>query len=145
MDETILRTLGSRDKALTVEKFGEVSLNILLSMSLISIQLWTLASAFGQITFVFIIQMLVMTVFAIHIVFWVMGREYVTAVIVSGFAGLGLGTTPVAIANRRSVTSRFGPSAKAYLVVPLVGAFFIDLLNVATIKFFIGVIKKWLL
>lgn len=128
-----------------VERFGEVSLNIFLSMSLMSMQLWTLAGAFGQITLVLIIQMLVMTVFAIHVVFWVMGRNYDAAVIASGFAGLGLGATPVAIANMSSVTSRFGPSPKAYLVVPLVGAFFIDLLNAATIKFFIGVIKNWLI
>ena len=60
------------------------------------------------------------------------------------FLGLGLGATPVAIANMDAVTERFGPSSKAFLVVPLVGAFFIDLLNVVTIKFYIGVITNWL-
>lgn len=134
-----------RINTVTVEKFGEVSLNVFLSMSLMSMQLWTLAGAFGQITFVLIMQTLVMTVFAIYVVFWAMGKNYDAAVIASGFAGLGLGATPVAIANMSSVTSRFGPSPKAYLVVPLVGAFFIDLLNAATIKFFINVIGKWLL
>ena len=89
--------------------------------------------------------MMVMTVFAIYVVFWAMGRDYDAAVIASGFAGLGLGATPVAIANMSSVTSRFGPSPKAYLVVPLVGAFFIDLLNAATIKFFINAINEWIL
>jgi ESS family glutamate:Na+ symporter len=137
--------LNWRINKVTVDKFGEVALNLFLSMSLMSMQLWTVAGAFGKITFVLIIQMLVMTLFAIYIVFWVMGRDYDAAVIASGFAGLGLGATPVAIANMSSVTSRFGPSPKAYLVVPLVGAFFIDLLNAATIKFFIGVIKKWLI
>ncbi len=137
--------LNWRINKVTVDKFGEVALNLFLSMSLMSMQLWTVAGAFGKITFVLIIQMLVMTIFAIYIVFWVMGRDYDAAVIASGFAGLGLGATPVAIANMSSITSRFGPSPKAYLVVPLVGAFFIDLLNAATIKFFIGVIKKWLI
>ncbi|HED17649.1 MAG TPA: sodium/glutamate symporter, partial [Gammaproteobacteria bacterium] len=56
---------------------------------------------------------------------------------------LGLGATPVAIANMSAVTSRFGPSIKAYLIVPLVGAFFIDVLNAATIKFFIEIISGW--
>jgi ESS family glutamate:Na+ symporter len=51
----------------------------------------------------------------------------------------------VAIANMDALTSRFGPSTKAFLVVPLVGAFFIDILNAVTIKFFIGVISRWLL
>ena len=127
----------------TVDKFGEVSLNVFLSMSLMSMQLWTLSGAFLQITFVLIVQMLVMTIFAVFIVFRVMGKDYDAAVIASGFAGLGLGATPVAIANMSAVTSRFGPSTKAYLIVPLVGAFFIDVLNAATIKFFIGVISKW--
>lgn len=63
----------------------------------------------------------------------------------AGFVGLGLGATPVAIANMDSVTLRYGPSAKAFLVVPLVGAFFIDVLNAGTIKFFINVISKWLI
>ena len=52
--------------------------------------------------------------------------------------GLGLGATPVAVANMHALTSRFGPSAKAFLVVPLVGAFFIDLINAMVIKFFLG-------
>ena len=72
------------------------------------------------------------------------GRDYDAAVITAGFAGLGLGATPVAIANMNSITSKFGSSAKAFLIVPLVGAFFIDLLNAVTIKFFIGVISEWL-
>ncbi len=62
-----------------------------------------------------------------------------------GFVGLGLGATPVAIANMDAVTRRFGPSTKAFLVVPLVGAFFIDILNAMTIKFFIGIITGWLI
>ena len=63
----------------------------------------------------------------------------------SGFAGMGLGATPVAIANMDAVTTRYGPSTKAFLVVPLVGAFFIDILNAGTINFFIRLIKDWLL
>ena len=58
---------------------------------------------------------------------------------------MGLGATPVAIANMSAVTARYGPSTKAFLVVPLVGAFFIDILNAGTINFFIGLIEKWLL
>jgi len=72
-----------------------------------------------------------------------MGSDYDAAVISSGFVGLGLGATPVAIANMTAITSRFGYSVKAFLVVPLVGAFFIDILNAAVIKFYINVITKW--
>ncbi len=130
---------------LTIEKVGEVSLNIFLSMSLMSMQLWSLAGAAGPIMIVLMVQVLVMTLFAIFVVFRFMGRDYDACVIASGFVGLGLGATPVAIANMDAVTRRFGASTKAFLVVPLVGAFFIDILNAATIKFFIGVISKWML
>ena len=67
-----------------------------------------------------------------------MGKTYDAAVICSGFTGLGLGATPVAIANMNAITRKYGPSFKAFLVVPLVGAFFVDLLNAAIIKFFLG-------
>ena len=125
--------------------FGDVSLNIFLAMSLMSMQLWTLGGAATAIMVVLIIQVLVMTGFAMFVVFRAMGRDYDAAVMTAGFAGLGLGATPVAIANMNALTSRFGPSAKAFLIIPLVGAFFIDLLNAVTIKFFIGIISRWMM
>jgi ESS family glutamate:Na+ symporter len=129
----------------TVEKFGEVSLSVFLSMSLMSMHLWTLAGGALPIMVALMAQVLAITFFAVFIVFRVMGRDYDAVIITSGFVGLGLGATPVAIANMDALTSRFGPSTKAFLVVPLVGAFFIDILNAVTIKFFIGVISRWLL
>jgi ESS family glutamate:Na+ symporter len=124
----------------TLDKMGDVSLNIFLAMSLMSMKLWTLGSAASVIMVVLMVQVIVMTFFAMYVVFRAMGRDYDAAVITAGFAGLGLGATPVAIANMNSITSKFGPSAKAFLIVPLVGAFFIDLLNAVIIKFFIGMI-----
>ena len=137
--------VGLKINARAVEKFGEVSLNVFLSMSLMSMQLWALAGAAAPIMVVLIVQVSVMTLFAVFVVFRVMGRDYDAGVIAAGFVGLGLGATPVAIANMDAVTRRYGPSPKAFLVVPLVGAFFVDLLNAATIKFYIGIITKWLL
>jgi ESS family glutamate:Na+ symporter len=67
-------------------------------------------------------------------------RDYDAVVIATGFSGLGLGATPVAIANMTLVTSTFGPSPKAMLIVPLVGTFFIDLLNAGTIQFFLKIL-----
>ncbi len=123
-----------------VGKFGDVALNIFLSMSMMAIQLWTLAAAARVIMVVLVCQVLLMTIFAIYVVFRVMGRDYDAVVIAAGFAGLGLGATPVAIANMNAVTQHYGPSTKAFLVVPLVGAFFIDILNAGTINFFIRII-----
>ncbi len=122
----------------TIDKFGEVALNLFLAMSLMSMQLWSLATAVGPILLVLMVQMLVITVVVVFVVYRAMGRDYDASVISAGFVGLGLGATPIAIANMDAVTTRFGPSPKAFLVVPLVGAFFIDILNALVIKFFVG-------
>ena len=136
--------LNFRINPKTVDKFGEVSLNIFLAMSLMSMKLWVLAGAVGPILLVLMAQMLVITLFVVLIVFRAMGRDYDASVISAGFIGLGLGATPVAIANMDAITRHFGASRKAFLVVPLVGAFFVDILNAVTIKFFIGIITRWL-
>ncbi len=120
------------------ENVAELSLQLFLAMSLMSMQLWVLAGAVGQILLVLFVQMTVITLFAIVIVFRVMGRNYDAAVIAAGFAGLGMGATPVGIANMNAVTSKYGPSPKAFLVIPLVGAFFLDLVNALVIKTFLA-------
>ena len=121
-----------------IDRGAEVSLQLFLCMSLMSMQLWTLVQSIGPIMIVMAAQMLVMTLFAVWVVFRVMGRDYDASVIAAGFSGLGLGATPVGIANMNAMTSKYGPSPKAFLVIPLIGAFFIDLTNALVIKFFIG-------
>ncbi len=125
-----------------IDRAGELALPLFLSMSLMSMQLWSLAQAFGPMLVVLAVQMLVMTVFAVFVIFRVMGRDYDACVISAGFAGLGLGATPVGIANMNAITSKYGASPKAFLVIPLVGAFFIDIANAAVIRFFIRAISR---
>lgn len=125
----------------TVDRFGTVALHLFLAMSMMTIELWTLGGALKAITLVLIAQVLLMTVFAMFVVFMITGRDYDSVVIAAGFSGLGLGATPVAIANMNAVTSVYGPSPKAMLLVPLVGAFFIDLLNAGTIQFFLRILQ----
>ena len=84
------------------------------------------------------LQALLITLVAIFAVFRLTGRNYDSAVMASGFAGLGLGATPVAIANMNALADRYGPSPKAFLVIPLIGAFFVDLMNAFVIKFFLA-------
>ena len=115
---------------------GEISLQLFLAMSLMSMQLWTLAEAMGPMLITLLLQMTLITIFAVFIVFRVMGKNYDAAVMAAGFAGLGMGATPVAIANMSAVTHKFGASPQAFLVIPLVGAFFIDIMNALVIKFF---------
>ncbi len=120
------------------DKVGEIALQLFLAMSLMSMDLNALSDGVGTVFFVLTIQMLVVTFFAVFIIFRIMGKNYDAAVICAGFTGLGLGATPVAIANMNAITRKYGPSFKAFLVVPLVGAFFVDLINAAVIKFLLG-------
>lgn len=119
-----------------VNRAGEISLHLFLAMSLMSMQLWQLAGAFGPLLMILIVQMIVISLIGVFLVFRFTGGDYDASVIASGFLGLGLGATPVAMANMQAITGRYGPSTKAFIVVPLVGAFFIDLSNAMVIKFF---------
>ena len=122
----------------TQERAAELSLQLFLAMSLMSMQLWVLAGAVGPILIVLFAQMTVITLFTIWIVFRLMGQNYDACVIAAGFAGLGMGATPVGIANMNAVTAKYGASPKAFLVVPLVGAFFLDIVNALVIKTFLA-------
>ena len=121
-----------------IDRANELSLQLFLAMSLMSMDLLSLVSAAGPLLLIVVGQMLVITLVAVYLVFRVTGRDYDSAVMAAGFTGLGLGATPVAIANMTAVTRKYGPSVKAFLVIPLIGAFFIDLLNALVIKFFLA-------
>jgi ESS family glutamate:Na+ symporter len=120
---------------------SDLSLGLFLAMSLMSLQLWTLAGLGGPVLIILGFQVLVIVLFVIFIVFRVMGKDYDAAVMSAGYAGLGLGATPTAIANMTAVTEKFGGSPKAFLVVPLIGAFFVDISNAFIIKFLLDLIQ----
>jgi len=113
---------------------ADISLGLFLAMSLMSLQLWTLIDLAGPILLILGAQLVVIVLFTMLIVFRLMGKSYDAAVISAGYAGLALGATPTAIANMTAVTKRFGASPMAFIVVPLVGAFFIDISNAIIIK-----------
>lgn len=119
---------------------SDLSLGLFLSMSLMSLQLWTLIDLAGPIIILLGCQVIVITLFVILVIFRLMGKDYDAAVMSAGYAGLGLGATPTAIANMTAVTEKFGASPKAFIVVPLVGAFFIDIANAFIIKFLLDLI-----
>jgi len=101
-------------------------------------KLWDLAALALPFFTLLAAQTLVMALFAIFVTFKVMGRNYDAAVLAAGHCGFGLGATPTAIANMQAVTQRFGASHLAFLVVPMVGAFFIDIINVIVIKLYLA-------
>jgi ESS family glutamate:Na+ symporter len=121
-----------------VSVLGNVSLSLFLAIALMSLKLWDLASLALPIFIILAVQTIVMALFAIFVTFRIMGSNYDAAVLAAGHCGFGLGATPTAIANMQAVTQRFGPSQIAFLVVPMVGAFFIDIINVIVIKLFLA-------
>ncbi|WHS60204.1 sodium/glutamate symporter [Pseudomonas sp. G2-4] len=121
-----------------VSVLGNVSLSLFLAIALMSLKLWDLAALALPIFIILAVQALGMALFAIFVTFRMMGRNYDAAVLAAGHCGFGLGATPTAIANMQAVTQRYGPSQMAFLVVPMVGAFFIDIINVIVIKLYLA-------
>lgn len=131
---TITWPAGS--KALAV--ISDYSLSVFLAMSLMSMKLWTLAELGGPLLAVLGMQVVMTVAFILLVVFGAIGRGYLAAVLSAGFAGFALGATPTAIANMTSVTKRYGAAPLAFIVLPLVSAFFVDLANAFIIQFFVG-------
>ena len=121
-----------------VSVLGNVSLALFLAMALMTLRLWELSALAMPILSLLLGQTLLMVGYAIFVTFPVLGRNYDAAVIAAGHCGFGLGATPTAIANMQAVTERFGTSGLAFLVVPMVGAFFIDIANALVIKLFVA-------
>lgn len=117
---------------------ADISLAIFLAMSLMSMQLWTLIELAGPIFTILSAQFVIAVAVNIFIVFPAMGRNYDAAVVCAGFGGISLGSTPTAMANMSAVTQRYGASHLAFIIVPLVCAFFIDLVNALLIPFFLA-------
>ncbi len=122
------------DRAIDV--FGNTSLSLFLAMALVSLRLWELADLAGPVAIILTAQVVIMMLYATFITYHFMGADYDATVIAAGHCGFGLGATPTAIANMQAVTDRFGASYKAYLIVPLVGAFFVDLINATVLQAF---------
>lgn len=95
----------------------------------------------GPLVIILAVQTLVMALYAMFVTFRIMGKNYDAAVLAAGHCGFGMGATPTAVANMQAITNQYGPSHKAFLIVPLVGAFFIDIVNAFLIQGFITWIR----
>jgi len=116
---------------------GDVSLSLFLAMALMSLKLLDLASLALPVLLILTVQTVAMALYAVFVTFRAMGSNYDAAVLAAGHCGFGLGATPTAIANMQAITNRFGPSHLAFLIVPMVGAFFVDIANAIVIKLFL--------
>jgi ESS family glutamate:Na+ symporter len=122
-----------------MELIGGIALNIFLVVALMDLKLWQLAAQALPLVALLAAQLVAVVVLALAC-FRVMGRDYDAAVMAGGFIGFAMGTTANAVANMRAITGRYGPAPRAFLVVPLVGAFFIDFANALIIT---GFLNAW--
>lgn len=122
-----------------IDVFGNASLALFLAMALMSLQLWLLADLAGALVIILIVQAIVLALYLYFVTFRIMGKSYDAAVLCAGQCGVNLGATPTAIANIQAVTNTYGPSHKAFLIIPLTGAFFVDIVNAVVIQFTLGI------
>lgn len=124
-----------------INLIGDISLGIFLSMALMSIKLWEIADLALPLLIIVLAQVIFIVLFGVFVLFRLLGKNYDAAIMVSGFLGHGLGATPNAMANMSAIVSKFGPSRKAFLIVPIVGAFLIDVFGMPIIITTINMFK----
>lgn len=134
----ILPRLSWPAKSRSLALVSDGALGIFLTMSLMSLQLWTIIDLAGPILALLGAQFVVAFCFALFIVFRAMGRNYEAAVVCAGFGGISLGATPTAMANMTAVSQRYGPARHAFIIVPLVSGFFVDISNALVIQRFLS-------
>ncbi|WP_427706618.1 sodium/glutamate symporter [Staphylococcus parequorum] len=122
-----------------IDSISDVSLSLFLSIALMSIQLTEIYQLAVPLIVIVLAQVVFIVLFSVFVVFRGLGKNYDAAVMIGGFIGHGLGATPNAMANLDVITKKYGASPKAYLVVPIVGAFLIDLLGVPIVTAFINI------
>ncbi|MDR8525968.1 MULTISPECIES: sodium/glutamate symporter [Shewanella] len=123
-----------------VDILGTVALSLFLAMALMSLKLWEIFDLAIPLLIILMVQTVVLACFAYFVTFRVMGANYDAAVMAGGHCGFGMGATPTAVMNMGALVSRNGPSPQAFMVVPIVGAFFIDIVNLIVLQGYIGFI-----
>lgn len=113
---------------------SDICLGMFLTMALMGLQLWALKGVFSFVFATLVLQVVLTVVYTLWIVFRFMGKDYEAAVLCAGFGGIALGSTSTAVANMSAVTRQYGAAHRAFIIVPLVGGFFIDLVNALVIS-----------
>lgn len=123
-----------------IEMIGNVGLSLFLAIALMTLKLWLIVGLAFKIVVILFFQVLLMWFYAYYVTYRVMGKNYDAIVLAAGHCGFGLGATPTAVANIQAVMNRYGFSYKAFIVIPMVGAFFVDILNAIILNFFVNII-----
>ena len=125
--DDVTRLIGISQR--TIDDLGATALSLFLVMALMTLKLWDLVGVAVPLAIMLVVQVVAIAVVAARSCSALMGRDYEAAVMSGGFCGFMLGTTANAMANMEALVERYGPAPKAFLVVPMVGAFFIDFTN----------------
>ena len=131
------------DKYLDMERIisvGNICLSLFLGMAMISLKLWELQSLALPLIVILVSQVLMMALFAYFVAFPLLGRDYDAAVLCAGMCGFGLGATPNAMANMSAVCYKYRYTVKPFLIVPIIGAMFADLINTGIISIFLNIL-----
>ena len=131
------------DKLLDMERIisvGNISLSLFLGMAMISLRLWELQSLALPLIVILLSQLLLMALFSYIVAFPLLGRNYDAAVLCAGICGFGLGATPNAMANMSAVCYKYHYTVKPFLIVPIIGDMFADLINTGIISLFLNII-----
>ena len=131
------------DKLLDMERIisvGNICLSMFLGIAMISLKLWELQSLALPLVVILVSQVLLMALFAFFVAFPMLGRDYDAAVLCAGMYGFGLGATPNAMANMSAVCYKYRYTVKPFLILPIIGAMFADLINTGMITFFLNIL-----
>ena len=125
----------------SIDFAGGIALNIFLTVALMDLKIWELFHLAIPLAGILIVQVIVAVLFALTVTFFAMGKDYESAVMSSGFIGFMLGTVANAMVVMKTMVAKYGAAPRAFLVVPLVGAFFIDYINALVITVFANFMK----
>ena len=123
-----------------VTSIGIICLSLFLGMAMISIRLWELADIALPLLVILIAQVILMILFSVLAAFPLLGRTYDAAVLVGGLCGFGLGATPNAMANMSAICTKYHYTTMPFIVIPVIGAMFADIINIGIITLFLNLI-----
>jgi ESS family glutamate:Na+ symporter len=124
-----------------IRRIATVFLGLFLGMAMAYLRLWELETMALPLAVILLSQVVLMVVFAVFVAYPALGRNYESVVLVSGLCGFGLGATPNALANMEAVCSKYRTIIRPFLIVPIIGAMFLDIINISVISVLLNIIR----
>ena len=123
-----------------IVSIGDICLQLFLGMAMASLRLWELASLALPLTLILLSQVAFMALYGAFVAFPMLGKDYDGAVLVGGLCGFGLGATPNAMANMSAVCYKYRYAPGPFVIVPIIGAMFVDLINTGVVTLFLNLL-----